>query len=202
MTHIRNTASQYNLPTLTGHLQYAGNRVGLPERFEHPSAQQTITLDCTLIEALNTQIRNVENYLTQQARLELPQPYYQLLSIPGVGRVLALVLLYEIGDMSRFSSVGNFLSYCRLVAPRHESNGKLYGSPGRKQGNAHLKWAFSEVAAMLMRRSGETQIYVARLEKKHGKKKALSILASRIGRVVYQMLKRGEAFELKRFINC
>jgi len=202
MTHVRNTTCQYNLPIQIGHLQYAGNRAGLPERFGHPSAQQTIAIDCALIESLTTQIGDLEKHLTRQARLELPQPYYQLLSMPGVGRVLALVLLYEIGDIRRFPRVGNFLSYCRLVAPRHESNGKLYGSPGRKQGNAHLKWAFSEVATMLMQKSLEAQDYVARLAKKHGKRKAVSILTSRIGRVVYQMLKRGEAFELKRFFNC
>ena len=202
MTHIRNTAGQHNLSIVTGQLTYPGNRAGLPDRFEHPSAQKTVAIDCALIESLTTQIRDLEKYLTGQARLELPQPYYQLLSIPGVGRVLALVLLYEIGDIRRFGDVGKFLSYCRLVAPRHESNGKLYGSPGRKQGNAHLKWAFSEVATLLMRECTEAQTYVARLQKKHGKKKALSILASRIGRVVYQMLRRGEAFELKRFLHC
>lgn len=201
MTHIRNTAGQYNLSIVTGQLTYPGNRAGLPEQFEHPSAQKTVASDCALIAALTTQIRELEKYLTQQARLELPQPYYQLLSIPGVGRVLALVLLYEIGDIGRFPKVGHFLSYCRLVAPRHESNGKLYGSPGRKQGNAHLKWAFSEAATLLMRECSEAQDYVGRLEKKHGKKKALSILSSRIGRVVFQMLRRGESFELKRFMN-
>ncbi len=202
MTHIRNTAAQYNLSIVNGQLMYPGNREGLPEQFEHPSAQKTIAIDCAMIESLTTQIRDLEKYLTRQARFELPQSYYQLLSIPGVGRVLSLVLLYEIGDITRFGNVGQFLSYCRLVAPRHESNGKFYGSPGRKQGNAHLKWAFSEVATLLMRECGEARDYVLRLQKKHGKKKALSILASRIGRVVFQMLRRGEAFELKRFINC
>jgi transposase len=201
MTHIRNTATQYNLSPPRGHLVYAGNRRGVPERFQHPSSQKTIEIDCEMIETITAEIRNVEKYLTQQARLQLPQPYYQLLSIPGVGRVLALVLLYEIGDIRRFQSVGHFLSYSRLVAGRHESAGKYYGSPGRKQGNAHLKWAFSEIATLMMRECPETKTYVAKLEKKHGKKKALSILASRIGRVAYQMLKRGEAFELKRFLN-
>lgn len=201
MTHIRNTASQYNMTIPSGQLTYPGNRAGLPERFDDPSAQMTIAVDCALIGALTEQIRDIEKYLTDQAKLELPQPYFQLLSLPGVGRVLALVLLYEIGDMSRFPKVGQFLSYSRLVSGKHESGGKSYGSPGRKQGNAHLKWAFSEMATLLMRESSEVKTYVARLEKKHTKTKALSILTCRLGRVVYQMLKRKEVFDLKRFLN-
>jgi transposase len=201
MTHIRNTATQHNLALVTGHLQYPGNREGLDQRFDHPSTRLSIQVDCDMIGALSEQIRKVENYLTKETKLELPQPYYNLLSVPGVGKVLALVLLYEIGCLDRFANVGRFLSYARLVAGRHESAGKNYGSPGRKQGNAHLKWAFSEVATLMMRECGPVKLHVERLEKKVGKAKALSILAARTGRAVYFMLKRREAFDVKRLLH-
>jgi transposase len=201
MTHIRNTATQHNLELVTGQLAYPGNRKDLDRRFEHPSTQLSIQVDCEMIGALTEQIRKIERYLTDEAKLQLPQPYYNLLSVPGVGKVLALVLLYEIGSVDRFANVGRFLSYGRLVPGRHESAGKHYGSPGRKQGNAHLKWAFSEVATLMMRECAPVKQYVDRLEKKVGKNKALSILAARTGRAVYFMLKRGEAFDIKRLLN-
>ena len=68
-------------------------------------------------------------------------------------------------------------------------------------GNAHLKWAFSEAICLLLRESPEAQTFVARKEKKHGKAKALSILAARLGRAVYWMLKKKEAFDMKTFFK-
>ena len=50
--------------------------------------------------------------------------FYRLKSVPGIGDILAMVILYEIGDIKRFDAVGNFLSYARLVPGKHESNGK------------------------------------------------------------------------------
>jgi len=93
------------------------------------------------------------------------------------------------------------LSYCRLVKCAHESAGKKSGSGGSKIGNAHLKWAFSEAVCLLLRESSEAQRFVARKEKKHGKAKALSILASKLGRAVYWMLRKQQAFDVKTFFE-
>ena len=68
-------------------------------------------------------------------------------------------------------------------------------------GNVHLKWAFSEAAALFLRGNSVGQKYFARLEKKHGKGKALSILAAKLGRAVYYMLLRSRPFELQRFVT-
>ena len=130
-----------------------------------------------------------------------PQSYYLLRSVPGIGKILALVMLYEIHDVRRFPKAGNFLSYARLVRCAHESAGKRLGSGGKKIGNAHLKWAFSEATVLLMRQLPAAKGYVKRLAKKHGKGKALAILSARLGRTVYLMLKRKEPFESKRFLK-
>src|SRR6266566_1490984 len=80
-------------------------------------------------------------------------------TVPGVGKILALVLLYEIHDISRFPTVQDFVSYCRLVKPKKESAGKTYGFIGAKIGNAHLKWAFSEASgAVSPQQSGGTGV--------------------------------------------
>ena len=99
------------------------------------------------------------------------------------------MLLDEIHDIRRFPSVQDFASYARLVKCRKESGGKHLGTSGKKIGNAHLKWAFSEAATLFLRHHPEGQKLFERLEKKHHKGKALSILAHQRGRAVYYMLK-------------
>ncbi len=93
----------------------------------------------------------------------------------------------------------DFASYCRLVTCAKESDGKHYGYSGAKIGNAHLKWAFSEAAVLCLRRNPAAQQYVARLAQKHGKPKALTILAHKLARAVYFMLSRGQAFDATKF---
>ena len=68
-----------------------------------------------------------------------PRTYYRLQSVPGIGQVLALVIMYEVDDIARFPTVQSFCSYARLVKCPKESAGKLYGYGGGKIGNAHLK---------------------------------------------------------------
>ena len=110
-----------------------------------------------------------------------------------------MTLLYEIHHIGRFGSVQDFSSYCRLVKSEHRSAGKRTGSGGAKIGNAHLKWAFSEAAVLFLKGNPRAQCHLKRLQRKHGKAKALSILAARIGRSTYFMLKNQEAFDMNRF---
>ena len=149
-THIRNTAAQYNLPSPSGQLRYLCNQEGLAERFPNPAARLTIESDIVMINALTRQIDRVEQQLLGLARVDDSGTFYRLKSVPGIGDILALVILYEVGDIRRFASAGDFLSYSRLVPGKHESAGKQYGSPGRKQGNPHLKWAFSEAVSLML----------------------------------------------------
>ena len=100
------------------------------------------------------------------------------------------------------TGVGPFISYARLVKCSHQSAGKKTGSGGRKIGNAHLKWAFSEATCLLMRQSEQAKKFVARKEKKFGKCKAMSILSAKLGRAVYWTLKRKEVFELEQFFKA
>jgi transposase len=51
----------------------------------------------------------------QTARPHDAQPFHQLQSVPGIGKILSLVLLYESHDLTRFRRVQDFVSYCRLV---------------------------------------------------------------------------------------
>ena len=124
-----------------------------------------------------------------------------LRTVPGLGERLRVVLLYEIHDIQRFPRVQDFVSYCRLVKCAKESAGKRYGTSGSKIGNAYLKWAFSEAAVLFLRANPAGQKYLARLEKKHGKGKALTVLAHKLARAVYYMWKRDTVFELDKFLH-
>jgi transposase len=126
---------------------------------------------------------------------------YLLRTVPGIGKILSLVLLYEIHNMARFPRVQDFVSYCRLVKCARESAGKRYGTSGAKIGNASLKWAFSEAAVLFLRNNPAGQKDLARLEKKHGKGKALTVLAHKLARAIYSMLKRETAFDLDKFFK-
>jgi hypothetical protein len=110
-----------------------------------------------------------------------------------------LSILYEIERIGRFPRVQDFLSYGRLVKPTKESGGKILGHSGRKIGNAHLKWAFAEAAVCFLRGNRRAQALRARLVAKHGKGKSLSIIAARLARAVYFMLKRRTPFDAERF---
>ena len=82
-----------------------------------------------------------------------PDSVYRRPSRPGVGQILALTILYEIHDLHRFPSVQAFASYARLLTSAQASAGKRLGTGGRKIGNAHLKWAFSETAVLFLRQN-------------------------------------------------
>jgi transposase len=81
-----------------------------------------------------------------------------------------------------------------------ESAGQLHGTSGRKIGNVHLKWAFSEAAVGFLRNNPEGKKYYARLERKHGKGKALTVLAHKLARAVYYIWKRDEVFDQQKFL--
>ena len=126
--------------------------------------------------------------------------FHRLRTITGVGKILALTILYEVHDIQRFETVQQFASYSRLVKCARESAGKRKGTGGAKIGNVHLKWAFSEAAVLYLRANPAGQKYLARLTRKHGKGKALSILAHKLGRATFLVMKRSRIFDDKKFL--
>ena len=201
IAHIQNTNSQYNLPPFPKKLTYKGNRSAeIADRFEHPSTKLSITADLKLIEAYDTQIGALESHLEKSAKVDDPVTLGFLRTVPGIGQVLGLVILYEVDAIARFPEVGNFLSYARLVACTHESAGKVKGVGGRKIGNAHLKWAFSEAASLMLRACPAVRAWMQRQAKKRGTKKAHAILEARIGRTIYHLWRKQVAFDAKKFL--
>jgi transposase len=201
LAHIQNTNSQYNLPEIGKKIAYKANRDGVAERFSDPAVQKSIEVDLTLIGYYDQLLHDMELSVLKTAKQHDANTLYRLRTVPGIGEILSLVLLYEIHDIQRFPRVQDFVSYCRLVKCAKESAGKRYGTSGTKIGNAYLKWAFSEAAVLFLRANPAGQKYLARLEKKHGKGKALTVLAHKLARAVYYMLKREVVFDLTTFLQ-
>jgi transposase len=199
--HVANTTSQYNLPPNQVNLKNVGAREQLRHTFADNSAQCMINLDMAVLECYHQELSQIEWYLEQQARIHQPVYLNLLRTIPGIGRILALTILYEIGDINRFDTVQQFASYSRLVKCKAESAGKSYGTQGNKIGNGHLKWAFSESAALYLRGNDKAQDYLKKLQKRMSKAKALSVLAHKLGRAAYFMLKNKTVFDEQKFLK-
>jgi hypothetical protein len=200
---VQNTNSQYNLPPLPQKLSFAGNRDEdeLVGRFAHVSTQASIRADLQLTTAYDEQIRTLELHLTRHAKVDDPVTYQLLRTVPGIGPVLALILLYEVHDIRRFPEAGHFLSDCRLVRCEHESGGKVKGYGSRKIGNGHLRWALGEAACLLLRCHEPAKAWLKRQQKKGPKARALGVLAAKIARTVYHLGRKQVAFDGKRFLT-
>jgi transposase len=201
LAHVQKTNSQYTLPAIGKKIASKANRDGVAERFADPAVQKSIEVDLALITYYDELLRDVELTIVKTAKHHDANTLYLLQTVPGIGKILSLVLLYEIHQIDRFPRVQDFASYCRLVKCAKESAGKRSGTSGTKIGNAHLKWAFSEAAVLFLRENPVGQKFLTRLEKKHSKGKALTILAHKLARAVYDMLKRQTAFDLPTFLQ-
>jgi transposase len=201
LSHGQQTNSPYNLPAMGKKMPYTANREGVAERFSDPAVQKTIEVDLALITHYDALLKDLELYILNTAKHHDANTLYLLHTVPGIGKILSLVLLYEIHQIDRFPRVQDFASYARLVKCSKESGGKRLGTSGKKIGNAHLKWAFSEAATLFLRNNPQGQKLLSRLEKKHDKSKALSILAHKLSRAVYYMLKRNTAFDMDLFLR-
>lgn len=149
-----------------------------------------------VIEVLNREVERLEARLLESVRL---RPEYALLkSIPGIGEVLAIVIMLETGDIGRFAEVGNFASYARCVDSVRYSNGRKKGEGNTRNGNAYLVWAFIEAANFARRFSEEARRFFDKKKAKTNSVVATKALAHKLARASYHILKEKQPFDVKR----
>jgi transposase len=108
-----------------------------------------VKANLSVMSSADEQTKILERTVTQRVKL---RPQFSFLkTVPGIGQILALTIMLETGDIRRFSSVGNFASYCRCVGSQKLSNGKKKGKGNTKNGNKYLAWAFVEAANFAIR---------------------------------------------------
>ena len=200
--HISLTNYQYNLVPFEKNIVHKRNREGIENHFSDPAVRLNVETDIAVMDDLHDQIKRLENYIIKHAKGYDSRMLYKLKTVPGIGDIIALTIMYEVLSVDRFETVQRFCSYCRLVKCHKESAGKKLGTSGSRIGNSHLKWAFSEATALFIRGNEPAKKYVDKLTKKFGKGKALSILSHKLGRAVYYMMKRDDVFDMNYFFRA
>ena len=224
--HLQNTNHQYNInePLTSSRMRSETYRNTIPEKFSAPATLKMVNADLFMFQAYHDIITKLEFQIEDMMEIQDPYSFSLLRSIPGLGFILPLTILYEIDSISRFPDVGKFISYCRLVKCAHESAGKKEKGRERrlkagkmlrwsilsesrsqpcvdrnKIGNVHLKWAFSEGAVLFLRNNERGQKWHEQLVSRYGKAKAMSLIAQKLARTVFYMLKRKEPFDPDKF---
>jgi transposase len=122
-----------------------------------------------------------------------------LQTLPGVGKILSMVLALEIGTVERFPSASHLASYAGLVPRVHASGGHTYLGQVRQDVNRHLKWALVEAAniiVMSQRRLADShvvQLY-QRLKRKKNHQKAVVAVARHLAEAAFWVLKKQESY--------
>ena len=169
---------------------------------DHPVRQFALQNDMALIRHYDAQLATLEKELLKLTKQTANRDFTLLQTVPGIGDYLGLTLLHEIGDIARFPTVKDFLSYCRLVKGTVASAGKIKGLRGAKLGNPYLRWAFGEAAVIAKRDHALLGPLAQRLEARMGgnKFKANTVLAIKLARAVYFMLKSHTVFDPERLV--
>jgi transposase len=200
LAHIHNTNSQYNLPEIGKRLAHQANREDVAEHFPEPRVRKTIEVDVSLLDHYDQLLGAVELSRTRTATVHGVQTCARLHSVPGIGPMLALVILSEMQASARFPRGQDFLSYRRLVKCAKDSAGKRYGLSGKKIGTPPLQWACSAAAVLCLRQSTRGHAYCAKRDRKPGQGTALTVLAQQRARAVSFRRTRHHAFDLPRLV--
>jgi transposase len=171
---------------------------------DHPLRRFALQNDLAMIRHYDAQINALEVKLLKLAKERSGRDFALLQTVPGIGENLGLTILHEIGQIERFPTVKDFLSYCRLVKGTVASAGKIKGLRGAKLGNPYLRWAFGEAAVIAKRDHALIGPLAQRLEARfNGNKfKANTVLAIKLARAVYFMLKDKSVFDPERLISA
>jgi transposase len=145
---------------------------------------------------LTQQIRSIEKAVLPKVAL---RPEFEImLTMPGIGEILGLTIMLEVGDIRRFERPGNFASYCRCVKSQKISNAKKKGEGNRKNGNRYLAWAYVEAATFAVRYSPRAKAFHQRKRAKTNNAIATKALANKLARASFYMMRDQSGFDEKR----
>lgn len=161
-----------------------------------PAQRLAIHANLAVMQCLDEQIAQLERAILAQARL---RPDFQsLLTVSGIGKILALTIALETGDIGRFATVGDFASYCRCVGSVRLSNGKKKGVGNAKNGNRHLAWAMIEAANFAVRYDPAIKRFYQRKKLQVHGVVAIKSVAHKLARACYHVMREGQPFDVTR----
>lgn len=168
----------------------------IDNKFTDPNINLAMKSNFIMYEALKNQIKVLENAIEKQIKLK-PQ-YQYLMTIDGIGKILALTIMLETGDIKRFEKVGHFASYCRCVESKKISNSKKKGKGNSKNGNKYLSWAFIEAANFCIRYNEQAKRYYQKKSAKTKSVVALKAIAHKLARASYYVMRDGVPFDSEK----
>ena len=136
---------------------------------------------------LSERINEIERGVKSHARLK-PE-FKHLLTMPGIGNILGLTIMLEVGNIKRFPEVGNYSSYCRCVKSDRLSNKKKKGEGNRKNGNKYLAWAYVEAANFAVRSYPEFQGFYDRKKSRTNGVVAIKAVSNKLARASYYVMR-------------
>ncbi len=171
-----------------------------PAQLEHgltdAPARFGVLMQYQLWRTLRDQIARIEAEVV--ACVGRPTDLSHLCTVPGIGKILGLTIFLETGTIGRFTSVGDYASYCRMVDSQRLSNGKKKGQGNRRSGNRYLAWSYIEAANFAIRWSPEIRRWYDRKRGRRHRMIAIKAVAHKLARACYYLLRDGTDFDLKR----
>jgi transposase len=154
-----------------------------------------VTSSLAVLDCLKHQINTLEQSVHK--RLHHTPAYEQLLTVPGIGTILAQTITLETSAISRFPAVGHYASYCRCVDSTKISNGKRKGTGNVKNGNPYLAWAYMEAAQFALRFQPAAQRFYQRklAQSRNNTVLARKAVAHKLARACYYMMRDLVPFE-------
>jgi transposase len=161
--------------------------------FESTHLSMTAVCHISTVQFLTKVVRKIEKEVLSNVKLS--DEFRLLTTVPGIGNILAMTIMLEVGDIGRFPHENNYSSYCRCVKSERLSNGKKKGENNRKNGNRYLAWAYTEAANFAKR-------YCPAARKFHQRKKAATnntvatkALSNKLTKATWHMMKHKVAYD-------
>ena len=167
--------------------------------FDCPHLVFTAQKQVATIGFLDQQINDIEAVVSPQ--IQLNPEFEKQLSIPGIGDILGLTIMSEVGDIKRFAKAGQYSSYCRCVSSERMSNGKKKGQNNRKNGNRYLGWAYVEAANFCIRYCSDAQRFFQRKLAKTKRVVAIKALSNKLAKASYYIIKDQVPFDAKKLFG-
>jgi transposase len=160
-----------------------------------PHLMMAAQASISIMKTLKKHIQIIEKEV--MSKISLRKPFQCLLSVPGTGNILALTIMLEVGDISRFKQVGDYSSYCRCVRTQRISNGKNKGKGNTKNGNKYLAWAYIEAANYAKRYCPYARAFYQRKANQGGNALAIKALANKLSRATYYIMRDNIEYDPK-----
>jgi len=200
--HTANVLSVQNLLARNTGLRFSAKRIheftkaDLEGLLPEPNQVLAVTSSLALLACLSQQIKTLEKAVTTS--LQHTPAYEQLLSVDGIGTILAQTIVLETGHIGRFPTVGNYASYCRCVKSTKISNGKRKGQGNSKNGNPYLEWAYMEAAQFAIRFSPTVQRFYQRKQARSHVMAARKAVAHTLSRACYYIIRDLVPFKVQK----